>query len=62
MAEDAKDAVAELFTFKCPRELSQRVRQIEARDGETRSTVLRRLIRAGLARDDRRRELEAATQ
>lgn len=41
-----------LVTVRIPRELSDRVAKIAAREFETRSNMIRRLIRAGLKSHD----------
>ena len=43
----------ELITFRAPREHVDAVRLIARREAETQATILRRLLRAGLALEQR---------
>jgi hypothetical protein len=46
----------ELITIRVPRKLGDELRSVATREGETQSTIVRRLIRRGLESEQRRRE------
>ena len=52
----------ELLTIRAPRQICDEVRSIATREGETQSTIVRRLLRRGLETELARRELHPSNE
>jgi hypothetical protein len=49
----ASTAIKEIVTLRLPRQLCDEVRRTAVREGESQSTILRRLLRRGLQTENR---------